>query len=154
MLKTKQASIYDLGVKINVSEVRSTIKGYDNMTPYERAKELDALSVERTLKRVYQGCRSKAIRDDKEFEITPKHLMDAWKRQDGKCYYSGIDMQLNSGTRQNPNVFRVSVDRTINTQGYLPRNIKLVCWSVNQGKGSGHINDYVTVSKGVAKNFK
>ena len=152
--KTKAKSIYDLGVKIKVSEVKGSIKGYEKMTSYERAKALDALSVDRTLKKLYWGCKAKAVRDNKVFKITFKDLQNAWKKQHGKCAVSKIDMQLNSGTRQEPNLYRVSVDRTINTRGYTAKNIKLVIWSVNQGKGSGGVNDYVNVCHHVSANHE
>ncbi len=151
-MRVKAKSIFDVGVKMNVSAVRDTIKGYDDMTPYERAITLDALSVDRTLKRLYWGSKAKALRDNKAFQITFEDLQKAWKRQKGKCAVSGIDMQLNSGTRQEPNLYRVSVDRTINSKGYLPKNVKLVIWSVNQGKGSGSLNDYINVCDHVSAN--
>lgn len=152
--KAKTKSIYDLGVKIKVSDVKSSIKGYNKMSPYERSKALAAISVERTLKRLTWNSKAKAVRDNKQFSITVKDLEKAWKKQNGRCAVSGIPMQLPSGTRQNPNVYRVSVDRKDNSKGYTPSNIVLVTWSVNQGKGSGKVEDYVTVCKGVAKTNK
>lgn len=150
--KTAPKTIFDLGVPVKVSAVKQTIKGYNKMTPYQKAVALDALSVDRTLKRCLRNAYSKAVRDNKKFSLTLKDLQDAWKKQKGKCYWSKVDLDLRSGTRQEPNLNKVSIDRTINKQGYTAKNVKLVTWQVNQAKATGTERQLKTMCKNVAKN--
>ena len=130
-------------------ELSVQIAGYDAMSFYERQKALDSISVERTLKRLTYNCRSKAIRDDKEFNITHKDLVDLWNRQNGLCYYSKQPMTLPSGTHRKPNHNRVSVDRYDNTKGYVKGNIRLCKWIANQAKGSGNSRTLIKFCKDV-----
>lgn len=152
--KTAPKTIFDLGVPVKVSAVKHQIKGYSKMTPYQRMKALDSLSVERTLKRVLNNCYSKAVRDNKKFSITLDDLKKAWKRQSGKCHWSGIDMELPPGTRKEPNLNKVSVDRTDNAKGYIANNIVLVTWQVNQGKGTGSVKQFKNMCGKVAAKRK
>lgn len=136
--------------KVTVSSIANSIKGYGEMSYYQRQKALAAVSVPRTLKRLTYSCKSKAVRDSKDFDITASDLMTLWKKQKGLCYYSKQSMELTSGTHRNPNHLRVSVDRYDNEKGYVKGNIRLVCWQANQGKGSGTSRAFIQFSKDVA----
>jgi hypothetical protein len=72
-------------------------------------------------------------------EITIGVLIDIWNKQNGKCYYTGIPMELQSSrkiedceTKTNKKV--VSVDRIDSNKGYTKDNIVLCCWVVNNIK--------------------
>jgi hypothetical protein len=137
---------------VPVSTLRKKIAGYASMTQYQRQKAMDALSVPRTLKRLTNNCKSKAIRDNKEFDIDHAYLLKLWKAQKGLCAYSGTPLTLGSGTHRNPNPNRVSVDRRNNAKGYIKGNLQLVNWQANQAKGSGTPQALVTFCKAVATN--
>jgi hypothetical protein len=132
----KEFDIKEVSIEPTVAQLSKKIKGYDNMSQYERQKALAEHSVSRTLKRLVTNCKSKAVRDDKEFSITHKDLMDLWEKQGGLCYYSKQPMELSTGTHKNPNHNRVSVDRYDNTKGYVKGNLRLCKWIANQAKGS------------------
>lgn len=125
-----------VSVEPSAAELSKKVTGYDGMTPYERQKALAELSVPRTLKRLVQNCKTKAIRDGKDFDITHQDLMEQWEKQGGLCYYSKQPMTLPSGTHRKPNHNRVSVDRYDNNKGYVKGNIRLCKWIANQAKGS------------------
>lgn len=69
-----------------------------------------------------------------EFSITYEDLIELWNLQEGLCSITKIPMQLESGTRQNKNYYRISIDRIDNSIGYTRENIHLVCFAVNQMK--------------------
>jgi hypothetical protein len=146
---TKTVSAVNTVQPTTAAELSVKIENYDNMSYYERQKALDALSVERTLKRLTTNCRSKAMRDNKAFDITHQDLVDLWNRQKGLCYYSKQPMTLPSGTHRKPNHNRVSVDRYDNTKGYVKGNLRLCKWIANQAKGSGNSRTLIKFCKDV-----
>lgn len=68
------------------------------------------------------------------FDLTKKRLLELWKRQNGKCAISKIDMTHAVGDKAVGD-FNVSIDR-INAGGpYTIDNIQLVCNRVNWIRG-------------------
>jgi hypothetical protein len=61
-----------------------------------------------------------------EFGITKDDLLDLWKRQDGKCAITGLEMK-----HQWNSLYSISVDRIDSSRGYTRDNIQLVCKGVN-----------------------
>jgi len=69
------------------------------------------------------------------FEITHEDLISLWKKQDGKCCYSGRNMVYNYSKKnyltQNYNPEKASIDRIDSSKGYLKDNIVLCCARAN-----------------------
>lgn len=157
--KGKQVTLATIGATLvteqvnqdSVAVLSKSIKGYDGMTAYERQKALAALSVPRTLKRLVQNCKSKAIRDNKAFAITYQDLQELWDKQGGLCYYSKQPMTLHTGSHRKPNHNRVSVDRYDNEKGYVKGNLRLCKWIANQAKGSGSSRTMIKFCNDVAE---
>jgi len=63
---------------------------------------------------------------DLDFQICLEDLEKQWEVQNGKCYYSGIDMTM---TINDPN--KVSMDRLDSSIGYYPENIVLCTSRIN-----------------------
>lgn len=79
-------------------------------------------------------CVIKAI----ECTITLSDLEFLLESQQGRCYYSGITLSLETGDHA------VSIDRRDPLQGYVPQNIALTCWLVNNMKR--HLNEPTFIS--------
>jgi hypothetical protein len=60
-----------------------------------------------------------------QHDIDVSYLELLWKQQNGKCYYSGIQMNYSK------NEWRISIERLDNSKGYIKGNIALCCIEFN-----------------------
>ena len=60
------------------------------------------------------------------FDISYNNILDIWKTQDGKCYYSNVSMKTNSKTD-----FQASIERLDPDKGYTKDNIVLCALEFN-----------------------
>lgn len=70
-------------------------------------------------------CKNKKI----GFNITKEYLIYLYRKQKGKCFYSGVFMKWKSGKGSFPNT--LSIDRIIPNKGYVYGNIVLCATRVN-----------------------
>ena len=80
-----------------------------------------------------QSKRSNKVSRQLEWRITVDDLVKLWEEQGGRCAISGVFLTHHkdgSGTKE----WNVSIDRIVNTRGYLPENIQLVCYRANMLK--------------------
>lgn len=71
-----------------------------------------------------------------EFDLTREYLIELWNKQEGKCARSGVPMQIESGTRENKNPYRASLDRIDNNKGYIKGNVRFTTHWVNNAKST------------------
>lgn len=64
--------------------------------------------------------------------MDPDFIKSLFEKQNGKCYWFGIDM-IPSGVQHHP--LKPSLDRIDNTRGYLRDNVVLTCQFANLGRG-------------------
>ena len=88
------------------------------------------------------SARSKCKKERISFSITAQDLMNLYKSQNGKCYYSGKQMSYKSGDKD-----IMSVDRIDPHSGYTKKNIVLCCWRVNEMKKDYPQNDFLSLCK-------
>ena len=70
----------------------------------------------------------------KEVTITEDDLIEQWNIQEGKCYWLGIQLDINDVyTTHNP--FAPSVDRLDNAKDYHKDNIVIASTFANLGRG-------------------
>lgn len=76
--------------------------------------------------------KERSVKYNIPFNITKEYIQDLWKKQNGKCAISGIDMtfEFNKGRTAT----NVSIDQINPKQGYTIGNVQLVCMAVNQMK--------------------
>ena len=60
------------------------------------------------------------------FNLTLQQLFDIYKKQDGKCYYSSIKMNMKTATN-----WKASIERLDDNKGYTINNSVLVCLEFN-----------------------
>ena len=73
--------------------------------------------------------------------ITIDDIKEAWKNQNGKCYWLGIDMSMEDLFIPN-SPFAPSVDRLKSDQGYHKDNIVLTLRFANRGRGAYDGEDF------------
>ena len=69
-------------------------------------------------------------------------MYELWKKQDGKCYYSGIDMQPPKKGHQRT-IYTASIDRIDNNKGYTKDNVVWCCWFSNNAKSNIDKNEFI-----------
>jgi len=70
----------------------------------------------------------------KKVEITEQDLKNQWQKQDGKCYWLDIPLNIDDVyTTKNP--FAPSADRLNNDEDYTVNNTVICCAFVNMGRG-------------------
>lgn len=70
----------------------------------------------------------------KKVEITEEDLQDQWKKQNGKCFWLGLDILIEDVYTSN-NPFAPSVDRLDNDKDYTKDNIVICTTFANLGRG-------------------
>lgn len=81
---------------------------------------------ENTLQYRLLSARNRAKYKNIEFSITIEHLEALWEQQEGKCFYTGVNMvNCNEGD------LSVSIDRVDSTKGYTEDNTVLCAWKIN-----------------------
>lgn len=83
----------------------------------------------RNLSNRYYSVKSRCNRELITFTLTKEHFMDIYRLQDGKCFYTDVDLSLNSSVSDMQNA--MSVDRVLPELGYINHNIVMCSRRVN-----------------------
>lgn len=67
-----------------------------------------------------------------DFNLEKDYLFKLYNLQNGKCYYTGLDIFHNSGCHQHDSI---SVERLDPNKGYIKDNVVLCLFSINSFKG-------------------
>jgi dUTP pyrophosphatase len=124
------------------AKIRSVmIKGSNN----PNAKNLNKLE-----KYFYNRCRTlkdRAKVRNMEFDLDYKFLMELYDKQKGKCYYSGLELNINKSSEVEYNT--MSVDRMNTKKGYTKNNIVLCLNSINMFKAHHDLDNIKKVFKAI-----
>ena len=99
-------------------------------------------SPERRAVVLWNSAKSRCKKENIIFSITTQDLIDLYKTQNGKCYYSGKQMSYQGGDKD-----KMSIDRINSSKGYIKPNIVLCCWQVNDMKNNYSQNDFLFLCK-------
>lgn len=88
------------------------------------------------------------------FSLTAEELFELWKQQQGKCFYTGLDMNLLAFNpdRTSPHTTFPSVDRLVPEDGYVVSNVVWCLWAVNRMKSNLTKVEFVEFCQLVCKN--
>lgn len=75
-----------------------------------------------------------------EFDLTSQDIIDLYDKQNGKCYWLGIDMSKDN-SYYTPN--QPSIDRLDNSKGYTKDNIVLACTFANLGRKTTKEEEFI-----------
>lgn len=96
---------------------------------------------------ILSDSRKRAKNHGWDFDLDREYLVKLWNKQNGKCAVSGIEMDIKSGTLQNKNPYRASLDRINNKKGYVKGNVRFTTHWVNNAKSTWSENifeDFIT----------
>ena len=79
----------------------------------------------------------RALKNNIPFDLTEEFVKDLWDKQEGKCYYSGILMTVETTGRHS-----ISLDRVIPEKGYTQDNVVLCSWVVNTMKNNLTVEEF------------
>ena len=87
------------------------------------------------------SAKARAAKANMVYEIDGAFLEGLFTTQNGRCFYTGLEM-----TRTRDGKFSISVDRTDNNKGYIPSNVVLCCWFVNAMKSEFCMDEFVNTA--------
>jgi hypothetical protein len=85
---------------------------------------------------ILKDSAKRAKNNEWEFNLNQDYLVKLWHKQKGLCAISGVKMQTKSGTRENKNPYRASLDRIDNEKGYVKGNVRFTTHWVNNAKST------------------
>lgn len=91
--------------------------------------------LEATFYKMLQTSRSNAKTKGLTYTLSLQDLRDIYKKQEGKCFYTGVPMSLRSNNHLDRDPLLISLDRYTSTLGYTQENTVLCCWGCNALKG-------------------
>ena len=77
---------------------------------------------------------SRARARGKLVNLTVEYLKDLWLKQEGKCIYTQILLQLPKD-KDNDSIYTASIDRIDSTKGYEIGNVQFISTAINFMKG-------------------
>ena len=111
---------------------------------------MNNITLEKLLTLRVRTAYGRACKKGLDFDLTPEYLMELYNKQNGRCYYSGIKMEIAlKGYIDNTNT--LSIDRVDSSKGYIKENIVLCCDSVNTMKMKLKVSDFLNICKEIVK---
>lgn len=126
---------------------------YQSKTPDERMlymKAVNGWQNKNTIRVRFLGARTRAKNRGHMFTITEEFINQLWTSQNGKCFYSGLDMKK----EMDDAIYSVSLDRKDNSLGYIPSNTILCCSAVNIMKNNLSPEQFKNLITNLYKNIK
>lgn len=81
------------------------------------------------IKNLYTQLKSTRRNSEYKWDITVEYLYQLYKKQDGKCAISGVNMTWHKGSGKTH--YNISIDRKNPDLDYVPTNVQLVCVITN-----------------------
>ena len=103
----------------------------------------------------YKTLKNRSKTDKLPFNLDSKDLYNLYLKQNKKCYYSNIDLNVETHRKsEDPqNYNTLSVDRIVPNKGYTKKNIVLCCYSINRFKSNSKIKDLKEIILGLYNNL-
>ena len=126
---------YTPSEKCNLSEEELKIR---KIQRYQKDK------VEKWAKLLVNSSRHNAKRYGYDFDIDEDYILELFAKQNGKCYWYGVDLVPSAITRS-PD--KPSIDRIDCQEGYMKGNVVLSCMAANIGRNSCNAEIFELFSK-------
>ena len=89
--------------------------------------------------------KHRAVKNSMACSIEINDIEELFRSQNGLCFYSGIELSLDSGD------WSISIDRIDPEKGYIPGNIALTCWLINNMKRHLHHSEFILMCEKIFK---
>jgi|TARA_Y100000287_G_C14233791_1_gene363524 hypothetical protein len=102
--------------------------------------------------RAVANARSRALKKNLPFDLSKEDVMDMFERQQGKCFYSGIKLNVvKSDASRTHDPFKMSLDCVNPSLGYVRGNVVWCAYCVNALKLKMSAEDMVNVCRSIVK---
>jgi hypothetical protein len=93
---------------------------------------------------------------DMDYDLTIDYIAELWEQQNGKCYFSGIDLEITKYYHKRSPIspFQASIDRIDNNKGYIQGNIRIVSVIANFAKNRFSDEELIAFCHAVANQHK
>lgn len=115
--------------------------------PADRLRHAKSLGLEQHISKKLLAAKIKCRHLNREFNLVKQDILNLWNKQNGKCYYSGLEMSV---MHDDPMIF--SIDRIESSKGYTKDNIVLCCLTFNVMKLDFSKTDFIKYCKIIAEN--
>lgn len=104
---------------------------------------------------ILNRCKKSAKPRKLEVSINEYDIKETWEKQNGECFYTGIQLELSSGYRQfDDNELSPSIDRIDSNLSYTKDNIKIVHREINRMKLCLSHDKFIEYCKIISERFK
>jgi hypothetical protein len=117
----------------NLNKMRSWRNEYNKLKYNELVK---SNNLEKILNKKLYNARGHSKKLGRVFDITLEDTLELYRKQQGRCIYSGEVMQIKFHCDD-----AISIDRIDSSKGYLKDNIVLCCWKTNKLKSDGKLDN-------------
>ena len=105
------------------------------------------------MKEILRTLKHRSIkRHNQTSNLSLEYLLWLWEYQNGKCFYSGIEMSEPSYYGRGRKYTIASVDRIDSNLGYVKGNVVWACWGCNTAKQDFTIEQFIDIARKVTKN--
>lgn len=95
----------------------------------EKVHAIESKGLEYNISTIFKEIQRRSEKYKREFDIDVSFLIDLYKKQNGICPYTGIQMSFDINTYE-----RMSLDRIDSNLGYVKNNVVWSCWIANNMK--------------------
>jgi hypothetical protein len=92
------------------------------------------IALKATINQLFYYSKTNAYNKKLDFNLTTEFLLELYKKQNGKCFYTGAQMKLN-GIGLNKDPLYISLDKVTPELGYIQGNVVFCCLGINYLKG-------------------
>ena len=104
--------------------------------------------------RYYSYYKKGALKRNIEWNITLEDMHDEYIKQNKKCIYTGIELDISANTVQSRTANNASLDRIDSNFGYIKGNIQWVYKPINILKNTLTHNEFVKLCIMVANQYE
>lgn len=155
---------WDIAKKLNKSkkqiQYRAEKMGFITTTHCKReeketfVKKYGNLPLTHVIVKRFNAAKNRAKSRNIEFNITRDFLIELYRRQNGLCYYSNIEMKdtIGNRNRNNNDPYSLSIERVDSTRGYTKDNIVLCCSVINIMKNGLSKEEFLSICRKITEN--
>lgn len=103
-------------------------------------------------KKAFNAAKRRSLKKKIPFEISVQDILDIGLVQDGRCFYSNIDMHIVKSSESLHDPYKMTVDCKDQELGYVKSNIVLCLYCVNSLKQKMSYGEMLSICQKIVAN--